>query len=410
MQDRIRDRVDRSLGQVMAIGGSIAIGGAAITKAASLGDYSWWWLALCGLVLLSLTALGYFGHVLPMPVLRFGWAAVPAMVAIAQITTYFAYNGSFPEEKRLWLGIIAPTVAITLLLWMPVKRALIAACVISVLPAVSSLLVFGPVMTAAWTNAPYYLSGVAAVLLFVLIRGSLLQLRREEAAAEDQELRRDHAVARASEEARLARLVHDEVLASFSVAMNATGVPSASLRNGAAEALRVLEAKPSLDPVRGGKLSGVELDARFRALAAAHDCGYELEIEGPAVCTDASGPPNEPALGPPQKPAFEAALEAASVPTAVTETLLAATTEALRNSVHHAGESARRYLRCMIDKRRVRVSLFDDGIGFDRSAIDPRRFGVQRSIIAPMQALPTGSASVASTPGEGTRVVLEWLA
>jgi signal transduction histidine kinase len=55
----------------------------------------------------------------------------------------------------------------------------------------------------------------------------------------------------------------------------------------------------------------------------------------------------------------------------------------------------------------VRVTIRDDGVGFDPSAVDPARLGLRRSITERVADLG-GRASVRSQPGQGTVVNLYW--
>jgi signal transduction histidine kinase len=58
-----------------------------------------------------------------------------------------------------------------------------------------------------------------------------------------------------------------------------------------------------------------------------------------------------------------------------------------------------------VEPLRVAVFVRDRGIGFDRTAVAPDRRGLAESVEARMQRAG-GSATIASTPGEGTEVEL----
>ena len=83
--------------------------------------------------------------------------------------------------------------------------------------------------------------------------------------------------------------------------------------------------------------------------------------------------------------------------------VVAATREALVNAAKHAGAPATVYAE--VDEDQVEVNVRDRGRGFDPDAVDPDRHGVRQSIVARMASVG-GSASVRSTPGEGTEVRL----
>lgn len=100
------------------------------------------------------------------------------------------------------------------------------------------------------------------------------------------------------------------------------------------------------------------------------------------------------------------------VPQGVSRAMAQATREAVANAERHArAEHIGVHLRIApLDDAggaRVEVEISDDGIGFDRSAVDPRRLGIRVSLIERMEVV-AGQARVWSAPGEGTSVQLAW--
>jgi signal transduction histidine kinase len=89
-------------------------------------------------------------------------------------------------------------------------------------------------------------------------------------------------------------------------------------------------------------------------------------------------------------------------------TIAAASAEAVRNSLHHAGPAASRLAVAHLEQDSVRVDVIDDGVGFDPRAVPPQRLGLAVSIRGRLTHLPGGSAIVESQPGQGTRVVMSW--
>lgn len=380
MKDQIRDRADRTLGQVISIGGLILIIGIALGELSTFAQFDRGWMLLCGVIIVAIAVSAFAGHALPMNVLRTVWVLIPVLSAVALVTTYLAYDGLFPEELLSWQSIAIPAVLGYLVLWLPATGAVVAAIGVCILPAISSLLVLGPAISVGLIITFNQLTGVGIVLLLITIRDGLRQFRMAEAEAEDQELRRSYAAARANEEARVARLVHDEVLATLSAALHTIGAPSRVLREGSERALDVLDS--GLPSIRtDNTVSSAELSKRLRKTATDLD----------------------------QRCSVDEAIESAVIPADIAETLAAAATEALRNSVWHAGANARRALRTYVDEGVVRIEVVDDGVGFDPAGVSPRRFGVQRSILAPVRALPAGSATIISAPDRGAKVVLQWV-
>ena len=56
----------------------------------------------------------------------------------------------------------------------------------------------------------------------------------------------------------------------------------------------------------------------------------------------------------------------------------------------------------------VVIEVVDDGPGFSLSRLSPERMGLRGSVLARMESLEGGGASVESEPGQGTRVTLTW--
>ena len=97
-----------------------------------------------------------------------------------------------------------------------------------------------------------------------------------------------------------------------------------------------------------------------------------------------------------------------SAPPPITEAMLAAADQALRNVAQHSGQSAVR-VRVVQSTTRVRVEIRDHGRGFDIAQLGTRRLGLNTSIPGHL-ALVDGTAAVTSRPGRGTTVALEWAA
>lgn len=101
---------------------------------------------------------------------------------------------------------------------------------------------------------------------------------------------------------------------------------------------------------------------------------------------------------------------ALTIPADVVDVLDAAVSEAVRNSMLHAGADAARHVSIRADVDSLTVDILDDGCGFDPGAVPPHRLGVAVSIIRRVRALEGGSAQVVSRPGAGTAVHLAWSA
>ena len=87
------------------------------------------------------------------------------------------------------------------------------------------------------------------------------------------------------------------------------------------------------------------------------------------------------------------------------EALVAASREALTNSVKFASEGGPVRLYAEIEKSGARVFIDDRGPGFDPESIPADRRGVRESIIGRMERYG-GTAEIRSDPGDGTEVEL----
>jgi signal transduction histidine kinase len=104
---------------------------------------------------------------------------------------------------------------------------------------------------------------------------------------------------------------------------------------------------------------------------------------------------------------FDYATGIGRVPARVASAAEEAMSEAVRNSLRHAGDRVSRQVSVDVDERRVRVVVLDDGLGFEPTGVEPTRLGISEGIVHRM-ALVGGRAEVVSRRGRGTTVVLEW--
>ncbi|WP_173163886.1 sensor histidine kinase [Phytohabitans suffuscus] len=94
------------------------------------------------------------------------------------------------------------------------------------------------------------------------------------------------------------------------------------------------------------------------------------------------------------------------VPYRVGRAVADAAREAMNNVVRHAG-AGRIQVRLSGDPRRLRVEVVDDGRGFAPERVPATRRGLRDCVHGRLAAVG-GVARVASSPGAGTRVSLEW--
>ncbi|MFB2556381.1 ATP-binding protein [Herbiconiux liangxiaofengii] len=211
-----------------------------------------------------------------------------------------------------------------------------------------------------------------------VIGGHILTVGRalDVAAADSAEAAAREAAERGRLAARTkaAALVHDEVLATLTLAASELPIPPDRLA-AQAETATAMVTRLSSDGADGPPVLRVAL----AELARQHDAAFEVQ-------GDSTGD---------------------VVPAATHDAMLGAAKQALRNSLQHAPDAVRRVLLEQ-SAGHSRVEIADDGPGFDPEAIGDDRLGVRQSILARLARVPGGAAEVRSRPGAGTRVILEY--
>lgn len=190
------------------------------------------------------------------------------------------------------------------------------------------------------------------------------------------------AAAREQEQARLDALVHDEVISTLFGASQNNPELAASVRRQAAQAIAHLARLREEGDAVAAPVDVAEFTSRMRSVV--------LELS-PDITFAVRGTRTSP------------------LPPAVAVAFAEATVEAARNSLLHAGaRSVERSVSVWRAEDRIRVTVSDDGQGFDPQSVSPHRLGLAVSIRGRLDAIG-GTATVTSRPGHGTRVVLEWV-
>ena len=216
------------------------------------------------------------------------------------------------------------------------------------------------------------------ILLVFVVRQQLRRLSRARTVAEKLESEGRRAQEESAGFPEFARMVHDEVLASFATALRFEGAPPDAVRASAAAALRALGRS---DAVTAGSEESIAL--------AADDAG-RLILD----LVEASSP-DVPML---------LSTEPGTVPAAAAEAVGLATAEAARNALRHAGGGSG---SVMVSDGSIRVTISDAGGGFDPRGVPGDRFGVRESILGRLDGLEGGRVLIDSD-GTGTSVVMRW--
>jgi signal transduction histidine kinase len=240
---------------------------------------------------------------------------------------------------------------------------------------------------ASWSQAA--LDGLYCLLLGAVILVIAVALRQAAASvdsAQSQALERYSAAVRShateAERVTVDALVHDSVLTTLLSAARARSADSMALAaQMARNALGHLAKAQSSFPGAEHDVSLGVVAGRIRLAVAEQPALFEVHVHD---------------------------LSSRVIPESVSSAVVSAATQAMVNSVNHAGsEPVRRSVTMRGLEGGVSVVIEDDGAGFDLGAIAPGRLGVRTSILERMSSLG-GVAEITTAPGEGVRVELRW--
>lgn len=228
--------------------------------------------------------------------------------------------------------------------------------------------------------------GLVIVMLVTVFRTTAQSMDTAAQSAMDRYRHDAMASAAEQERAEVDGFVHDTVLASLSSAVFAeTPRQYAVSVRMASDAIRGLAGSIETDV---GEHDEVSLDQMADSLERfSIESGIEAQLH-------------------------RAGTSGVSIPARVAEAFTLAATQALRNSAEHAGVGLEREVRrsilvCGTDGL-TRLSVTDNGRGFDPLRLDSSRLGVRVSIIGRMAAAG-GQSRIESSPGTGTTVSLTWV-
>lgn len=380
------NRTDRQVGWLISLGGAALILGRSPALTAQASAIASWWLFGVMLLAVAVLCLAALGRVLPFRLLRFSWVSIPVLGCCLWMTSFLAHGAAGAEAVVTWVWTLEPVVASFLVLWVRPVWAVSLTVLSAILPAVSAVVFLGTLPPTVLTATPMLLANVVYLAIFFGIRSRLGRLRVAESRAREQHRLSEAAAAEASRQKRLRLLIHDQVLSTLTAAMSLRGPPPEQLRDEARHALLLLDASVahSSQPLTADpspRLLSTE-DALVLIDHALRRIDPECRVHSEVV----------PGL----------------IPVGVIETIADAASEALRNSIKHAGEDQQRSVDVRISAAAVRIVVRDKGQGFVLEQADPARLGVRESIVARMRSCEGGEARIRTEPGSGTEVELTW--
>ncbi|PZG13773.1 ATP-binding protein [Micromonospora craterilacus] len=273
-----------------------------------------------------------------------------------------------------WIAVLASTTVINAQATAPTRWSIPAGMLVTAAYATGAYTA-GDAAEASAHAATLLVQTACTAMLTAVMRRRMA--RADAAFVADQRAAREALVARTAREAERQqnRDLHDTVLATLTmVGLGAVAGPSAALRERSAADLRTLTALAEARSVPGGT---DRVDDRLR----------EVLTRLPGLPVTADLPP-------------------CTVPAPVAEAIAESAHAALSNVSRHApGASTVLRLRRLADT--VAVEVIDDGPGFDPTTVPAHRYGLRESVRGRM-ATVGGRVDVASAPGQGTRVRLEW--
>ncbi len=365
--DRALDRLAGYYAIALRLGGAVLFTAVAVLAAST--PISGWWLAL------PLIALCAWSTLFAWRVWRFGLTPVVVLADAAVIAALAAMQQHLVPVALIiasttWMLPLACTsiyiMQITLRPWL----ALPGAVVVFVAYALGS---------AHATNAWLLLAETAvAAGLVGIIRAGARQADTVVAAGLETERRVRAEEARRADEREQHRQLHDTVLSTLTmIAAGAVPEPSKALAAQASRDLDVLQGLANAPAIQAGLAPLTELTPELkRAAASTDDLSVRLK------------------------------LAPVTLPSPVTDQLVACVGEALRNVERHAG-TGHADVTVTGGAGWAVVKIIDRGAGFDPAATRPSRRGIRDSITARMLAAG-GRAVIASRPGAGTTVTVSW--
>lgn len=101
-------------------------------------------------------------------------------------------------------------------------------------------------------------------------------------------------------------------------------------------------------------------------------------------------------------------LDFVMVPGEVATAMAMAVAEASLNTRQHAGEDVDSWCKVKVFPHGFTVEYGDDGVGMDPDTLDPRRAGIQVSVLGRIRNLEGGEATMETEPNKGLRYTLSW--
>lgn len=325
----------------------------------------------------------------PVRLLRIlaGVHAGATLVFLALWVPFMSPADALAGEGLTWISNTIAVATSLGALALPFVGGWINLLVATLLSAVVRFITFGsPDPSQAFQDGvmAFLISGfMMALIQLTLIAGR----EQDAAAAAAQEVAALNAT-KASigrQQTRYHALTRDEVVATLYTASHNTPDSREVARQSAIQLLQKLNEPATAGPVLA-TIPVAELDVQLRTAAVAQGISYA-----------SSGGTEDGPL---------------DVPIEVSDALVEATNEAMRNSNRYAdkrdGIPAHRTVRATRLPHGIEIVIKDNGRGFNPRRVGVDRLGVRLNILERVNSQPGARADVLSVRGRGTTVTLEW--
>lgn len=356
---------------------------AAFMAADQIPQLASWWLAVFALGILALT--------LAMTLWAFSGRSVVwlarcyvLLVAAALISWPFAWQSTQVASGSPWLWMCLGVASVWAALVFGTKWGFIYAIVTGAIFAIVRLTPSGgaiPVVSAMQDMLVLVINPSAVIIGISLLTDSIRQLNSTAGAFQQQRARAAVEDALVEERRRLDSIVHDEVMTTLvNAAMNGTRRdPQVTelARHAIAQLELAGETVEDRVPVTVEHVAWLVKDVVTSMLP---DAEARMEVREPELL----------------------------VPAEVASAIGQACREVAMNIARHAEADHVEVVIGDATAPGLRITVTDDGTGFDPENVPPDRFGLQLSVIDRLQSVG-GQATLRSRPGEGTSVELVWL-
>lgn len=346
-----------------------------------------WWQLAGSAVLATIIVLNLFGsRRLPIGVLSALWAVFPAIITLMGILWLAPSGQPFPQNHRPWpWGMEAVSFCYLSLLVRRPSAILLYPMLINLTPLASALFFAVPVQDIPKTFAadtPVLTTFIGFAFFFVVLRSRHRVFERSREDLLRAESDQAEKIGEAERRREFSLLVHDHVLAVFSAAMLLPDTESSELRAAARTATRVIaetEAAGLIAPLEDTVPTG-QLSAEWRS------SWLGIDPHTVILAQDLGG----------------------EVPANVAAAVGGAVSEALRNSMRHAGSDATRTIQACLAGERIDISVRDNGPGFELEAISQERLGVRYGILERIERVG-GSVIFSYEEGSGMEMRITWV-